>query len=280
MLTRRALKRLRGLAKPVLLVAAVFGLLLGLLMLFETKLIFFPAKYPDGQWAFMERVGAEDVWLTTGDNVRIHAAWLQSGEPGPAVLFFHGNAGNLSGRLPFMAAIQEELGCSVLIVDYRGYGKSDGSPSEQGLYSDADAALAWLSNKGFAPERVLVWGNSLGGGVATELATRHDVGALVLSSTFTSIPDMAKRSFPFIPSGLVRTQFDNLGKVGRISAAIVIVHSRQDALIPYQMAEQLTEVASPGTQLVLLDGPDHNEVFHMRRTQVLDAVRPLAQRLR
>ena len=99
---------------------------------------------------------------------------------------------------------------SVLIVDYRGYGKSDGSPSEQGLYSDAEAALAWLSQKGFTPERVLVWGNSLGAGVATELATRHHVGALVLSSTFTSIPDIAKRSFPFIPSGLRLRDVDRI----------------------------------------------------------------------
>lgn len=257
-------------------VVVAYAGLVGLLMIFETKLIFFPSVHPEGDWALMGQVGAQDVWLTTHDNVKIHAAWLPHPDPTtPTVLFFHGNAGNLAGRLPLMGAVAK-LGCSVLIVDYRGYGKSEGSPNEQGVYRDAEAAYAWLTTeKGVDPARLVVWGNSLGGGVATELASRQPAAALILSSTFTSIPDMAGRSFPFIPSALIRTQLNNLSKIAELTLPLLIIHSRNDTMIPFVMAEQLHAAAHANARLLLVSGPDHNDVMYSRRAEIFAEVSQL-----
>src|SRR5262249_37012499 len=142
------------------------------------------------------------------------------------LLFCHGNGGNLSHRAWEIGEWQRRLGDSVLIFDYPGYGRSDGKPSEQGCYAAADAAYQWLlEEKHVAPEQIVIYGGSLGGAVAVELALRHDHRALVLQDTFTSIPDMAQHQYPWLPARwLVRQQFDSLAKIGQCRRPVFIAH--------------------------------------------------------
>lgn len=187
----------------------VVGLLLapfvayGILRWFEQRQVFQPYRPFAAEG---NELGApwEDVWLTAADGVRLNA-WHFRASNAPAAeqevfLVCHGNGGNISHRLDIYGVLLD-LGRDVLAFDYRGYGRSDGKPSEKGTYLDAQAAFGWLRQQGYRPEHIIVLGESLGGGVATELAAREAPGGLILQSTFTSIPDLAAGSFPGCPRG-------------------------------------------------------------------------------
>lgn len=264
-----------------LTVAAATVLGLGLLMLFEDRFIFFPEAYPSGDWDAPTRAGVayEDVWLTTGDGVRVHGWWLPA--PGGdansgsrwTVLFFHGNAGNLSGRFFWTRALAR-LPADVFIIDYRGYGRSEGSPDEDGVYQDADAAWRHLvEERKVPPERLVLYGNSLGGGVASWLATHRACGALVLANTFTSIPEMASRQLPFVPRALVRTQMNTRERLGELEVPVFILHSRGDRMIPVKMARENLAAANEPKRLLELDGADHNEVSVRHGDRIIVALR-------
>jgi hypothetical protein len=165
-----------------------------------------------------------------------------------------------------------ELGVRVLAVDYRGYGQSEGKPSEAGLYADALAAYRWLRER-IPAERIVVFGESLGGAPACELALRQKVGGLVLHSTFTSVADMAARMFPWLPvRWLARTRFDNLAKIARIEAPKLIVHSRRDEVIPFAMGEQLLGAARPPVQHVWLEHSLHNDTYFVEARRLGQAL--------
>lgn len=184
----------------------------------------------------------EEVALTAEDGVRLHG-WYFPAEAGArrarlALLFCHGNKGNISHRLPFVAAWLE-LGVNVLAFDYRGFGLSEGRPDEEGTYRDAQAAWRWLRQKGFAPEHIVVLGKSLGGGVAAELAVREPVGGLILQNTFTSITDLGSELFPWLPvRKLHRIRYDTLAKLARIEAPVLVAHSPTDNLIGFHHGER------------------------------------------
>jgi pimeloyl-ACP methyl ester carboxylesterase len=182
--------------------------------LLENALLFHPLR-ADESWVVPDE-WVQDVWLQTPDGTRIHAWWLPCRRSSGALLFCHGNAGNLSHRLQAVLALRKALSESVLIFDYPGYGQSDGKPSETGCYVAADAAYDWLTQQqGIAPEAVILFGESLGGGVATDLAAWRPHRALVLVKTFTSIPDVARQhTLTWASSSLVHNQFDNLEKIG------------------------------------------------------------------
>jgi fermentation-respiration switch protein FrsA (DUF1100 family) len=205
----------------------------------------------------------EDVWLKAADGNLIHAWWLpRSGSQG-VILFCHGNAGNLSYWTPMMVALTNMLGQSVLIFDYPGYGRSEGKPSERGCYAAADATYNWLVQaRQIPPERITIFGESLGGGVATDLATRKPHRALVLTKTFTSVPDMAKKvPLASASASLVHNQFDNLAKIGRCSGPIFIAHGDCDRLIPLAQGQKLFQAAPQPKQFFLLNGCDHNDPY-------------------
>jgi uncharacterized protein len=204
-----------------------------------------------------------DVQLTTAGGTPIHAWWLPVEGATGAVLYCHGNAGNLSYRGPALVDWARELGESVLIFDYPGYGMSGGSPSEAGCYAAADAAYDWLvAEQHVAPERLLLFGKSLGGGVATELATRRPHRALVLAKTFTSAPDVAQRLYFWLPARLVmRNRFDNLAKIGKVHRPVFLAHGTCDTLIPCDHSQRLLAAANEPKRYVPLDGGDHNSPF-------------------
>jgi hypothetical protein len=184
----------------------------------------------------------EEVFFTASDGLRLHG-WYYPANPGSprahqVLLLLHGNAGNISHRLHFYQAWLE-LGVNVFAFDYRGFGRSEGRPGEEGTYRDAQAAVQWLRQKGFASQHLVALGKSLGGGVASELALREPLGGLILQSTFTSIPDIGSELFPWLPvRWLHRIKYDTVNKLPRIKAPVLVAHSRHDDLIGFHHAER------------------------------------------
>jgi fermentation-respiration switch protein FrsA (DUF1100 family) len=215
----------------------------------------------------------EDRSLTTDDGVRLHAWHIPNPEARYTAIDFHGNAGNLGDRVDRYAQ-WHRLGLAVFAVDYRGYGRSEGSPSEGGLYRDARAAWADITGAlGIPPGRVIVVGRSLGGGPATQLALEVAPAGLVLETPMTSIPAMARVVYPWLPvSLLARTKFDNLAKIGSVRSPVMVVQAEQDDVIPPWMSRRLFDAAPEPKQWVSLAG-GHNDFDEVSRQRYEDAWR-------
>ena len=209
----------------------------------------------------------QDVWITTSKGVRLHGWFVPAKQSKATVLFLHGNAGNISHRLDSIA-IFRELGLDVFIIDYGGYGQSEGQPSEQGTYLDARAAWEYLVNDcQIAPDEIVIFGRSLGGAVASWLAAQTTPGAVILESSFTSAPDMAYRLYPFLPVRLLtRLKYPVKENVKSLSSPLLVVHSQQDEIIPYDMGESIFAAAPEPKQMLVLTG-DHNGGFMINRNQ-------------
>ncbi|MDZ7620199.1 MAG: alpha/beta hydrolase [Patescibacteria group bacterium] len=255
-----------------IILLAYLGLLL-VLMWFEETFIFVPAKHPAGDWqpAGLE---FEDTWIETADGVRLHGWYVEHPSPRAVILFNHGNAGNVTNRVGILHALTRHVGASVLVYDYRGYGRSGGKPNEKGLYADARAARAWLAERaGVESDEIVLMGESLGGAVAVELAASDGCRALILDSAFTSAPDMATLLFPFIPARLLmRNRFDSIGKIGRYAGPLLQCHGTRDTIVPFTQGERLfaaAEAARP-KRFMPMPGLDHND---SRPAAYYDAVR-------
>ncbi len=226
----------------------------------QSRLVFHPTRElatNPGEHGYTYR----DVLLDTADGVRIHAWHVSQPDAVVTVLFFHGNAGTIADR-PLTLERLHELGANVLMVDYRGYGNSGGSPDERGTYADASAAWDYLTGTaGIAPGDIVIYGRSLGGAVALELATRVVPRAIIVESTFSSLADMAREHYPYLPTGLLlRFKYPSVDHIRRIRAPILIAHSGEDALIPIAQAERLVAAAPAPKQFYRLRG-GHNEAF-------------------
>lgn len=262
-------RRLLRLAVILPLVVIVFTVAV---VLFEDRFIYFPSR--EGDWEALSRAGVahEDVWLTCADGVRIHAWYLPAEGARATILYLHGNAGNIADRADWIERMTG-LPANVLAIDYRGYGRSDGEPSEAGLYADAEAAYRHLVARGERAERIILLGESLGGGPAVELASRLPVGGVILMGPFTGARDMASRVMPLLPvRWFMRTRFDNLARIGSVEAPVRIIHSRDDEIVPYEMAERLFAAAREPKTLVTLEGAGHNDMIGIRAPEVLSAI--------
>jgi fermentation-respiration switch protein FrsA (DUF1100 family) len=242
------------------------------LLAFENSLVYYPIKASE-EWQSPPADAVEDVALTSTDGTPIHAWWWPSARSSAAVLYCHGNAGNLSGRGPTLAGFHEILGVSVLIFDYPGYGKSGGRPSEQGCYQAADAAYDWLVHSAHIdPNEIIICGDSLGGGVAVDLASRKKHRALVLVKTFTSLPDVARRLYPWLPvRWLMRNRFDNLGKIDRCRQPVLVAHGPEDQLVPFVLGERLFAAANEPKKFVNLEHGAHNDPLPLEFFQQLQS---------
>jgi len=237
---------------------AVGYLGLCLLMFFSQERLLY---FPDPRLiATPEALGLdfESVSIGTEDDLRLHAWWIPANPARGVLLFCHGNAGNISHRLDSIRQFHE-LGLSVLIFDYRGYGESEGKPSEAGTYRDVTAVWRYLTGKrGIPPEKVVVFGRSLGAAVAAHLAARVEPGAVVLESAFTSVADMAARLYPWLPvRWLVRIDYPVARDIQAIRAPVLILHSPNDEIIPYDMGRTLYELAHEPKEFIELRG-GHN----------------------
>jgi fermentation-respiration switch protein FrsA (DUF1100 family) len=258
-----AAKLKRMLVHLIVIILVTLAVVILLVRLFEGSFIYFPTKYPTGRWdAGSCGLDAEDVYLTTGDNVRIHGWFVPAEGATHTVVLFHGNAGNLTDRIEKLALLHS-LNVSVCAIDYRGYGRSEGRPGEAGLYADADAAYDYLCHElGVEPESIVLYGVSLGGAVAVDLACRKPVGAVILESTFTSAKDMARKALPFLPPELyLRTKLDSAGKIEGINAPLLLMHGTRDSTVPIEHARRLYEEASQPKTLVEIPGAAHNDMF-------------------
>ncbi len=249
-----------------MLVVFAYGYLglLGMLLFMENWLIFQASTASDSWSPPPSQCAVEDVWLTSADGTAIHCWWLKGPDwqPGQgAMLFFHGNGGNLSHRGDCARYWVEKQHLAVLLVDYPGYGKSGGKASEAGCYAAADAAYDWLTDEQKVPaERLLLYGGSLGGAVAVDLASRRPHRALLLISTFTTLPDMAQEVYPFLPARwLVRTKFDSLAKIGSVHRPVFMAHSEADTLIPCAMGRRLFEAANEPKAFITLHNLSHDD---------------------
>lgn len=240
------------------LVLLVYVAILGLLWVRQEQLVFFPSR---GQETSPASLGLhfEDVRLRTADGLELAAWWVPASSPRGAVIVCHGNAGSMEHRLDKLALLHR-LDLDVLLFDYRGYGLSQGEPSEPGTYLDMDAAVEHLwQARGVVAERTILWGESLGGAVAARAATRHRPALLVLESTFTSIRGMIRRHYPFVPAGLAtRVHYDTVSCLARLDCPVLVLHGPADSIAPFAMAEALVAAARGRTWLARLEG-DHND---------------------
>lgn len=255
----------------LLMLAAGYALLVLLLYLAQDWLLYHPARALPITPADRGRT-YEDVRFETEDGETLHGWWLPADSARGTLLFFHGNAGNIAGRLESAEQFLG-LGLDVFLFDYRGYGQSTGTPSEAGLYRDAAAAWQHLTEtRGLAPQRIVLFGRSLGSAPAAWLAERQAPAALIVESAFTSVPDVAARQFPFVPVRLLaRSRFDTLGRIARIGAPLLVIHSPDDAVIPYAHGRRVYEAAQePKTFLRIRGG--HNDGFLVSGRHYTDGV--------
>ncbi len=230
------------------------------LMWREPKLIYYPDRTP-----FITPAGITDLNLTASDSVPIHGWFIPAPAAKVTVLFLHGNAGNLWNRRAKIAILLD-AGAEVCAIDYRGYGRSGGTPSEAGTYRDARAAYDYLTKTlNRAPRNIVVYGESLGSAVAVELATHVPVGGVIIEEAFTSVAEVGQKLFPLLPvRWIVRNRYDTIHKMDRLSAPLLIFHSRHDEMFPLQYAERLLAAAPEPKQLVELHG-GHNDAFWQSR---------------
>lgn len=222
------------------------------------RFVFFPSPGIDFE---PEALGieAEEAFLVTEDGVRIHAFYLPAPGSTRALLFLHGNAGNASHRLPNADALRR-LGLHVLLLDYRGYGRSEGRPSESGVYADARAGLRHLvEERGFPRDRIVLFGRSLGGAVAVDLASRERVAGVILESTFSSAADVARDAFGPPGAWLARGRFDSLRKIGRVRAPLLFLHGDRDDIIDIELGRRLFEAAPEPKRFTVIPGAGHND---------------------
>jgi len=246
---------------------SIFGILLLFVVLsnaimyaLQPGMVFFPTKIisqTPNQWGLKY----EDVYLESTDQNKIHGWYLPVKDSKQALLFFHGNGGNISHRGDSLK-IFNRLGLNVLIIDYQGYGKSEGSPGEQEMYDDALAAWQYLRvEKNFKSNDIIIFGRSLGGTVAANLAADVNPRVLILESTFSSVKDMAKRMLPVI-SRIVysRYQFNTAQKITKNRAPLLVLHSRDDDIIPFELGEKVYRAARKPKIFIEMVG-DHNNGF-------------------
>lgn len=247
----------------LLLVAMVYGAMLLFIFFYQNNLLYLPQIGGREMEATPEDVGLayDSVTLTTSDQVELDGWFLPVEQARGVVLFCHGNAGNISHRLDSLQ-IFHDLGYSVLIFDYRGYGRSQGKPTEEGTSRDAEAAWQYLANeRQIDPGRIVLFGRSLGAAVAAQLATVHTPGALIVESCFTSVPDMAAKLYPLLPVRLLsRLHYNVVDYLQQISCPLLVIHSPDDEIIPFSHGKRLFAAGKPPKKFLKLKG-GHNEGF-------------------
>jgi fermentation-respiration switch protein FrsA (DUF1100 family) len=211
----------------------------------EKSLIFYPISEIDRT---PKELGLpfEDITFTTEDGVRLNGWFIPSTEGGLTLLWFHGNAGNISHRLDNIRLLHDKVKIHIFIIDYRGYGRSEGSVSEAGTYRDAS----------------VFYGRSLGAAVAVDLAVREEPLALIIETPFASVREMAKAVLPFLPIGpFLRTRYDTLEKIRKVRGPLLVLHGEQDDIVPYAQGQRIFEAAPEPKEFYTIRGAHHNDTF-------------------
>lgn len=254
----------------VLALAAACGLAAGCAAV-ENRIVFQPRPYPDGDWNPDPRV--EDAWFDAPDGTRLHGWYAEpGGQPRAVVLFCHGNGGNVTARRHVVELFRDRMNAAVLVFDYRGYGRSEGSPTESGVLADARAARRWLAARAGVRERdVVIAGHSLGGGVAVDLAASDGARGLVLEGTFTNLPDVAASHVPLLPvRAVMLTRLDSAAKIPAYRGPLLHVHGDADRVVPYSLGQRLFRAANEPKRFVTVPGGNHNDLYTPEYVAALD----------
>jgi fermentation-respiration switch protein FrsA (DUF1100 family) len=249
-------------ARPFLIAIACVTIFVVVYLMFnENSLIFYPSLYPDGDWQ-PRALTFTDAWFESADGQKLHGWYVAHEKPLAVVLFCHGNGGNVTDRADKLRQMNRVAQASILVFDYRGYGRSGGFPSESGVLADARQARAWLAKQaGIAEEKVVVMGESLGGAVAVDLAAADGARGLILENTFTSIPEVASAHYPWFPASLfLRTRFDSLHKIPAYHGPLLQSHGDRDSIVPYRIGRRLFDAANEPKRFLSLAGADHNDL--------------------
>lgn len=247
----------------ILLAIAYLALVLSV-YLGQSRLVYFPDKQLSNTPAIFG-VNYSSVSIATADGETLHGWWVPVPDATGTVLFFHGNAGNISHRINYLTMFKQ-LGYNTLLFDYRGYGESSGTPSESGTYLDAQAAWQHLIvTQKIVPEQMVLFGESLGGPIAAWLAAREKPGLLVLASTFTAVSDLATQIYPFLPVRWInRFEYNTLESLQSVTCPVFIAHSPQDEIVPFQHGQRLFQTVSGPKQFLTLQGGHNNGFIFMQ----------------
>lgn len=253
------------------------GLIFFYIKYLEHKGVYYPVKevlvYPSSV-----SIPFNDVYITTEDNVKINGWFIENPKAKYTLLFFHGNAGNIGDRIDKLQFLYQ-TGLNIFIIDYRGFGKSQGRPSESGFYRDAFAAYDYLLNTlGISPDQIIIYGESLGTAIAVDISFHRKVKALILEGAFSRGRDMAVKIYPFLPGFIFSNSFDSLTKIKEISAPKLFIHSRDDEIVPFNLSKKLYEHAKEPKEFLEIQG-DHNSAFLSSQQSYLFSISAFIGRL-
>lgn len=259
------------LAKSVLWIALIYIFVCGFMFFFQRKLQY----HPDTEWqapSLYNLEGAEDVQLKTADGQSIHGWFALPTKPGmQVILYFHGNAEAIQARWE-RAQLFTDTGYGYFLVSYRGFGGSGGSPTEEGLMKDADAALAWLEERGYEHEHLVYWGESLGSGVALQLAAKSVPAAIVLEAPFTSAANVARLQYWFLPVGtLMKDQFNSIDFIEHLQSPAFVFHGDRDFIVPFSMGKEVYDKIPTEKEFYPLVGGGHIDPLTPALWQAIDA---------
>jgi len=257
--------------------AAIFFFFLSSIRYIESHSLYFPMKKVTATPA-LAGLAFDDVYFMTSDHKRLNGWFLANDKAKFTVIFSHGNAGNISHRLEKVMMLNS-LELNIFIFDYRGYGNSQGVPSEAGFYEDIKAAYSYLiKERKIAKENIILYGESIGGAVAIDLAQKVKPRAIIVEDTFTSIKDMVKIAFPFMPRFVFLSRFNSLSKIKMVICAKLIIHSKDDEIVPFYLGEKLFNAAIPPKEFLALRG-SHNSAFLESKNQYLSAIQSFINKL-
>lgn len=263
---------------------ALFAVLVLILAvrLYEPSMIYYPIKYPEGYWnPAAYGLSVEDAWMRTEDGIKIHGWFAKTRGASWTLLWAHGNAGNISHRLDMLSELVANVPANVLAFDYRGYGRSEGRPSEEGVYEDARAAYDYLVKKAdIDPARIVCFGQSLGGAVVIDLAAHRAIAGIIAEATFSSASDMARRMLPIPGIGwIVRSRFDSTAKIRELRIPILFMHGNADEVVPFELGRRLFEAANEPKVFWEIPGATHNDTsvvggqeYYRRITEFLESL--------
>jgi len=275
---RRILKFIRSLVIAAFVAIAVWTLAL---MAFEEQFIYFPSVYPEGLYNALDpSVGVIDCWFTTADSVKLHGWYVRAPDPIGTLLLSHGNAGNISHRLDLMRQLHRS-GFNVFMYDYRGYGRSEGFPTEEGIYLDGRAAYDYAATlPGVDSLRIILFGTSLGGAVSVDVATDRSPGGLILEATFSSGKELGQELYPFLPIKLfMKSEFNSVEKIRSITVPILVIHGSDDSIVPLKLARRLFDAANEPKEFYEIAGADHNDTYMVGRAEYFNKISGFARRL-
>jgi uncharacterized protein len=223
------------------------------------RLLFHPARYPEGDWT-PGKSNFEDAWFPSANKARLNGWFAEAKKPRAVMLYTEGNGGNITNRRDVLTLFRDRLKCSILVFDYQGYGKSEGSPSREGILADARAARRWLAKRtGVAENEIVLVGQSLGGSVAVDLAARDGARGLVLENTFSSLADVTESHFGRMAGRLVTNQLDSATRIKDYKGPLLQTHGDNDSVVPFAQGRRLFEAANEPKRFVAVPGGDHND---------------------